>query len=147
MVSSRNMILAFIAVSMIATTASASIYKDSVTNWIDGNTTGIDYAFNLIWAFLAPLVAGPVRVFVKFLWDNYTLSFDIPIDGNTTTVTVDFGSTLPSIGIGSYEMLYIVLMELMVKIVKQNIPLMTTPTYTTLETDLLNTLNLGDLIA
>ena len=146
MVSSKNMILAFVAISMIVSTASASIYKDSVIDFIDGNTTYIDYVFNLIWAFLAPIVAGPTRVFIKFLWDNYSVDYDVDIDGQVTTVSIDFGSTLPSIGIGSYEMLYIVLMELMIKIVKKNIPGMSEPTFTTLESDLLTQLSLESLI-
>ena len=142
MVSSSKFMMAFVAISAIAVTAKASLFLDNTVDLIDGVITPQDFIFEQIWAFLAPILAGPIKVWITFLWENYTLTYDV----NGDSATVDFGSILPAIGIGSFDQLYILLMEMFPKIVRGFIPGLTAATYTTLEDDLMAQLGLDSLL-
>ena len=105
---------AVVALAMIAGTAQASMQLEYFITFANDPTASNFklMVFYQLWAFLVPLVAGPINVFLYYLWNE--MSQDIDMDGET--LSVSYAQALGFIGFGNYDQLMEIFLGLAPKI-------------------------------
>merc|ERR1719350_1223337 len=78
---------AVVALAMIAGTAQASMQLEHFLTFANDPTASNFklMVFYQLWAFLVPLAAGPINVFLYYLWNE--MSQDIDLNGETLSVS------------------------------------------------------------
>ena len=116
---SKTMAVA-IALAMMAGSAQASMQVENFI--IFANDPSADnfklMVFYQLWAFLIPIFAGPIHVFLYHLWFNMTQTQSVadPDGANSTDLTFTYGQALGFIGFGNYDQLFELFMGLAPKI-------------------------------
>ena len=105
---------AVVALAMIASTAQASMQLEHFLVFANDPTASNFklMVFYQLWAFLIPLAAGPIHIFLTYLWNDMTQSFDL----NGTALTVTYAQGLGFIGFGNYDQLFELFLGLAPKI-------------------------------
>ena len=96
-----NTLIAVVALAMLASTAQATYMMDKFIEVVDAPS--VDTVVNLViwqsWAFLAPFVGGPLRLWIYVLWYGGS-TFNYNGDAIAWPVILGF------IGIGNFTQLY-----------------------------------------
>ena len=103
-----------LAIAMMAGSAQASMQLEHFITFANDPTADNFklMVFYQLWAFLIPLFAGPIHVFLTYLWNDMTQTTDV--DGETLTVT--YAQALGFIGFGNYDQLFELFLGLAPKI-------------------------------
>ena len=150
---SKTMAVA-IALAMMAGSAQASMQVENFI--IFANDPSADnfklMVFYQLWAFLIPIFAGPIHVFLYHLWFNMTQTQDVSdTNGTTQTLTFTYGQALGFIGFGNYDQLFALFMGLAPKILIKTfqtaglLGAQVNTTYGSLEQSLIEQMNLCTL--
>ena len=95
---------AVVAFAMIAGSAQASMQLEHFLTFANDPTASNFklMVFYQLWAFLIPIFAGPIHVFLTYLWND--MSQDLEIDSETLTIT--YAQALGFVGFGNYDQLF-----------------------------------------
>ena len=101
------------ALAMMAGSAQASMQLEHFITFANAPTADNFklLVFYQLWAFLVPLLAGPLHVFLTYLWNNYTATLEV----DTTTLTLYGYTVFGFIGIGNYDQFFELFMGLVPK--------------------------------
>merc|ERR1719350_565114 len=101
------------ALAMMAGSAQASMQLEHFITFANAPTADTFklLVFYQLWAFLVPLIAGPLNVFLTYLWNNYSTSLEV----DSVTITIYGYSLFGFIGIGNYDQLFELFMGLIPK--------------------------------
>ena len=138
-----------VAIAMMAGSAQASMQLEWFITFANDPTADNFklLVFYQLWAFLIPILAGPINVFLSYLWYNMTQDLDV----NGVTVSITYAQALGFIGFGNYDQLFELFLGLAPKIlIKQFITFGLLGAdadggYGTLEQELICTMSLTDL--
>ena len=106
---------AFVALAMIAGSAQASMQLEHFLTFANDPTASNFklMVFYQLWAFLIPIFAGPIHVFLTYLWNDMSQTFALD---SSTNLTVTYAQALGFIGFGNYDQLFELFMGLAPKI-------------------------------
>ena len=150
---SKTMAVA-IALAMMAGSAQASMQVENFIIFANDPTADNFklMVFYQLWAFLIPIFAGPIHVFLYHLWFNMTQTQDVSdTNGTTQTLTFTYGQALGFIGFGNYDQLFELFMGLAPKILIKTfqtaglLGAQVNTTYGSLEQSLIEQMNLCTL--
>ena len=111
----NKMILAFVALTLLASTVEASLMLEKFEAFLDKMNLDnlIIWASYQVWGFLGPLVAGPLDVILYYLWSE--AGYTQVLEGNVK-VTLKFFELFGMAGMGSYDMLFDLIFDVAPKI-------------------------------
>ena len=141
---------AVVALAMIAGSAQASMQLEHFLTFANDPTASNFklMVFYQLWAFLIPIFAGPIHVFLTYLWNDMSQTFALD---SSTNLTVTYAQALGFIGFGNYDQLFELFMGLAPKIlIKQFVSFGFLDAdadsgYGSLEQELICTMSLTDL--
>ena len=134
-------VMAVVALAMLASTAQATYMMDKFEALLDEPSldTLVDLMVWQTWAFLAPFVGGPLKVWLNFLWYGGTT---IDAGGETVIWPVALGF----LGIGNFPQLYTFFMGIIPILIgntlASDLSLGTKMAYSTAQTDVLDKLGI-----
>ena len=139
---------AVVALAMIAGTAQASMQLEHFLTFANDPTASNFklMVFYQLWAFLVPLAAGPINVFLYYLWNE--MSQDIDLNGET--LSVSYAQALGFAGFGNYDQLMEIFLGIAPKILIKTfigfslLDADADPGYGSLEQELLCTMSLAE---
>ena len=138
------MMLAGIAMSMLASSVSATIYMDKFYDFLDDTSSDnmIKLAFWQFWGFTLPYFAGVLAVWLDFLWNGGVILETIDVDGTQTDI--DYGTALLFVGIGNYKQLRDFFINFLPKLLLNATGLLSTDeAYSSLEDNLMTRLGIS----
>ena len=106
---------AVVAFAMIAGSAQASMQLEHFLTFANDPTASNFklMVFYQLWAFLIPIFAGPIHIFLTYLWNDMYQTFELD---STTNLTVSYAQALGFIGFGNYDQLFELFLGLAPKI-------------------------------
>ena len=109
-----NLLFALVAFSIIAATANASMMLDQLDLFIE--SPGLDTFTKLVmyqlWGFFAPFIAGPLETVLSYVWEKGA----IVVKFDTSEVSVGYPAALGFVGVGNFEQLFDMIMDVAPKI-------------------------------
>ena len=144
----NSLLLSVLAVALLASSASASRFMDSFIDTVDAPSqdTVVMLVYNQVWYMFWPLIAGPLSIVLKYVFDEVTQDTDV--DG--TTYSFYLGELLGFAGIGNFDIFFDTMAGIAYKFGVSQLEgfglYSTAPTWTQTEEDLGNNLGLAELL-
>ena len=138
-----KIMIVLIALAMLASQAQASMmlekFEDFLANMTQTNfTIVVMYQF---WGFMSPMLKGVLDVILKYIWENGAIT--IKID-DTNSLSVGYAQALGFVGIGNFQQLSDIFMEIFPKIlINKIVSTADKQSYGTVADDLLKKLNIN----